>query len=58
VLPNTSLQPTATSRGLRQELTLNWITPSRLLLSHPARRRFILEFVDVFAQVAVAELFR
>ena len=56
--PNTSLQPTATRRGLRHEVTLNSTTPSRWLRSHPARRRSILELADVFSQVAVAELFR
>jgi len=34
------------------------ITPSRLLLSHPSRRRSTLELVDGFSQVSVAELLR
>ena len=58
VRANTSLQPTATSRGLRHGVTLNSITPSRWLLSHPSCRRSIVELAGVLSQVAVAELFR
>jgi len=55
---NTSVEPTATSHTLRHEVTGCSITPSRLLLSHPARRRSALVFVSHFSQVAVAHLFR
>jgi hypothetical protein len=56
--PNPSLQPPATRRGLRQEATVNSITPSRWLLAHPSCRRSTSELADDFSQVAVAELFR
>jgi len=56
--PNTSLQPTATSRGLRHESSVNSITPSLWLLSHPSCRRSISELAAVFSQVSVAELLR
>ena len=56
--PNPTLQPTATSRGLRHEVIVNSITPSLWLLSHPSCRRSIVELAQVFSQVAVAELFR
>jgi hypothetical protein len=58
LMPNPSLQPTATSHGLRHEITMNSITPSLWLPSHPLCRRSIVELADVFSQVAVAELFR
>ena len=58
MLPNTSLQPTATSRGLRQEVIVNSITPSLCLLSHSSCRRSTCGVVGVLSPVAVAELFR
>ena len=56
--PNTSVEPTATSRGLRHQVTDYSTTPSRRLLAHPARRRSALMSVSHFSQVAVAHLFR
>jgi len=56
--PNTSLQPTTTSHGLRHQITVNSITPSLWLLSHSSCRRSISGVVIVLSQVAVAELFR
>ena len=56
--PNTSVEPTATSRGVVPTRSLDSTTPSRRLLSHPARRRSISEVADTFSQVAVAHLFR
>jgi hypothetical protein len=56
--PNPTLQPTATSHRLCHMISGYSITPSRLLLPHPARRRSTSELADVFSRVAVAELFR
>jgi len=58
VWANTSVEPTATSHTLRHMISDCSITPSRLLLPHPARRRSISELSAVFSQVAVAHLFR
>ena len=57
-MPNPSVEPTATSRGLRHEVAGYSTTPSRRLLSHPARRRSALVSVSHFSQAAVAHLFR
>jgi len=56
--PNTSVEPTATSHGLRHMVSGCSITPSRLLPSHPARRRSILGVVTVLSPVAVADFVR
>jgi len=55
---NPTLQPTATSRGLRQEVAVNSTTPSLCLLSHSSCRRSTSGVGITFSQVAVAELFR
>jgi len=56
--PNPAVQLTATSRGLRQKVIMNSITPSRWLLSHPSCRRSTSELADVFSPVAVADFVR
>jgi len=56
--PNPAVQLTATSRGLRQEVTDCSITPSRLLLSHQSRRRSAVVSVSHFSPVAVADFVR
>jgi len=56
--PNTTLQPTTTSHRLRHQVTVNSITPSLWLLSHPSCRRSTSEVVSILSPVAVAELFR
>jgi len=58
VPPNPSVQLTATSRWLRQEVSGYSITPSRLLLSHQSRRRSAVAVVSHFSQVAVADFVR
>jgi hypothetical protein len=56
--PNPAVEPTATSHTVEPMLMVDSITPSRRLLSHPARRRSALELTGVFCQVAVAHFFR
>ena len=56
--PNPAVEPTATSRGLRHQVTECSTTPSRWLLPHPARRRSRFGVVRGFSQVAVADFFR
>jgi hypothetical protein len=58
VPPNPAVQPTATSHGLRQEVSGDSTTPSHWLLSHPVRRRSALVLSVFVCQVAVAELLR
>lgn len=53
-----SVEPTATYRGFRHQVTVNSATPSRWLLSRLSRRRSALELSGSFFQVAVAPLFR
>jgi len=55
---NPAVQLTATSHGLRHMPSGCSITPSRLLLPHPARRRFVLVSVSHFSRVAVADFVR
>src|SRR5262245_51396445 len=45
---NPAVQPTATSRGLRHEVTSDSITPSCWLHSHPSCRRSVSELSDTF----------
>jgi len=56
--PNPAVQLTATSHGLRHMTSGCSATPSRLLLSHPARRRFAVVSVPHFSRVAVADFVR
>jgi len=58
VWANPAVQLTATSRGLRHEVSDHSITPSRLLLPHQSRRRSIVLSVSHFSQVAVADFVR
>jgi len=55
---NPAVQLTATSHGLRHMISGCLITPSRLLLSHPARRRSAVVSIWHFFQVAVADFVR
>jgi len=55
---NPAVQLTATSHGLRHMISGSSITPSRLLLSHPARRRSAVVSVSHFFLVAVADFVR
>jgi len=56
--PNPAVQLTATSHGLRHMVSGCSITPSRLLLPHPVRRRSASVLAVVFSQVAVADFVR
>jgi len=55
---NPAVQLTATSHGLRRMISDCSPTPSRLLLSHPSRRRSAVAFVQHFFLVAVADFVR
>jgi len=55
---NPAVQLTATSHGLRHMISGRSITPSRLLLPHPARRRYAVVSVCHFSPVAVADFVR
>jgi len=56
--PNPAVQLAATSHGLRHLISGCLITPSRLLLPHPARRRSTVVSVSHFFRVAVADFVR
>lgn len=55
---NHALQRAATRRGLHHEVAVNSIIPSRLLLSHPARRRSTWELAGVSSEETGADPFR
>jgi len=56
--PNPAVQLTATSHRLRHMISGCSITPSRLLLPHPSRRRSAEVSVSHFSPVAVADFVR